>query len=117
MTLFDMTPMIGASVQQGEIIDVIVAISSPANLKWESATHGNNQAVIHSTDYVPKRESAAMMRAELFERRWCRLETSLGSLLMATTEFAPDFSDKTLLGKKLSWENGRLDLMAWKHIS
>lgn len=117
LTLFDMAPMIAIGVQIGEVLDVIVAISTPSNLKREGRSQDKNVAIIDSIDCKLSQNESARFRIELFGRRWCKLKTSSGHFLMATTEIIPAFPKEITSGESISWEGGRLDLMAWKYAT
>lgn len=114
LVLFDMAPMIAADVQPGAFLHVIVAVSSPLNLTRDAAGEGSNRAVIDAMDSDPPRDPSARCRGELFERRWCRLKTSTGHFLMAAGDIRSIYPNRIAVGETLSWDEGRLDLMAWK---
>lgn len=117
LILFDMTPMTAADIHPGEMLQVIVSIAVPGNLKPANAVSSvRNVAFVESIDYSPPQNAWIGFRDELLRRRWCKLRTLAGHFLMAVSEIEAAFRNESPLGTGVSWEGGRLDLMAWKRI-
>lgn len=116
-TVFDMTPMIGEDIRPGDVLEVIVGVAVPVDLKKVAeASEAGKVGVVEAVDYSPPQSAWTGFRRELLQRRWCSVRTSAGRLLMAWGELEAAFRDEPPLGGKVAWEGGRLDLMAWRRV-
>jgi hypothetical protein len=95
-------------------LDVIVAINMPANLRKGSGDPGIYSAIVDRIGSCSPKQLTAHSRDELHDRAWCGLEAPRGYLILSMNEIAAELSDEIAVGDGLTWDDERLDLMAWR---
>jgi len=104
--LFDMAPMIGSGLQLGQAVLVLAALSTPRKLHRQvEAKH-----ILETEEWRPV-QTAGSIRPEVYSRGWAVLRHPAGSILIPRSEIS---AAGLAAGTPLAWENGRLDLLAWK---
>jgi len=109
LCLFDMTPMIGATLTPGQSLYVVIGLTAPSGLHRQAGAI----CTLESRSWQPEQSEqvGGTARAELRTRQWALLVLPTASYLVAQSEVA---AAGLAEGDPVAWENGRLDLLAWR---
>jgi hypothetical protein len=111
--LFDMAPMIGTGLQPGEFIQALAVVTEPTNVR-RAGPNDTSAWTVEAAAYVVRNEEWDRYRPELRRHPWILLMGAGLAALLETVGVGSGSGGELVVGDRVVWDSGRLDLAAWR---